>query len=67
MWQHWINAVLGVWLIALSFIGLTTAGLVWALVLTGIVVAVLSLWGAGEEAAERSHMADLELQLRHGN
>lgn len=65
MWQQWVNAILGVWLIAVPFIGFTSVGLTWALVITGIVVAVLALWGAGQEAGERSYLSQLETQVRH--
>lgn len=63
MWQQWVNAILGVWLIAVPFLGFASASLTWALVVTGIVVAVLALWGAGEESSERTHIAELEQRL----
>lgn len=65
MWTQWVNAVLGVWLIAVPFVGFTTVGLTWALVLTGIAVAIFAVLGAGQEASERQEMAQLEARLRH--
>jgi uncharacterized iron-regulated membrane protein len=65
MWMSWVNAVLGVWLIAVPFLGFTPVGLTWALVLTGIAVAVLAVWSAGQEASERTHIEQLEARLRH--
>lgn len=65
MWMQWVNAILGVWLIAVPFLGFTTVGLTWALVLTGIAVAVLAVWGAGQEASERQEIEQLEARLRH--
>jgi hypothetical protein len=62
--MQWINAILGVWLIAVPFLGLSTMGLTWALVLTGIAVAVFAVWGAGEEASERQEIEQLEARLR---
>jgi uncharacterized iron-regulated membrane protein len=65
MWMSWVNAVLGVWLIAVPFLGFTPVGLTWALVLTGIAVAGLAVWSAGQEASERTHIEQLEARLRH--
>lgn len=53
MWQHWINAILGLWVIALAFVGLTGATFMWTLVVTGLVVAILGFWGALDNS-ERS-------------
>ena len=64
-WMNWVNAILGVWLIAVPFLGFTTVGLTWALVLTGIAVAVLAVWAAGQEASERQEIEQLEARLRH--
>jgi len=47
MWQQWVNALLGLWVIVIPFLGLTGAALMWTLVVTGIVVAGLSLWAVG--------------------
>ncbi len=46
MWQQWINAILGVWLVVLAFLGLTGQTLMWSLGITGVVVAILGVWGA---------------------
>ena len=46
MWQQWINAILGVWLIVLAFLGLTGSALMWSIGITGLVVAILGVWGA---------------------
>ena len=54
MWQQWVNALLGLWVIAVPFLALTGASLMWTLVVTGIVVAVLGVWGASQEQSERS-------------
>ena len=53
MWQHWVNAILGLWVIVVSFLGMSGSGLMWTLSITGIVIAVLALWGAmGESSSE---------------
>ncbi len=56
MWQQWVNAILGLWTIVIPFIGLTGNAFAWTLAITGIVIAVLGVWGAIEypsTAAER--------------
>ncbi len=65
MWQQWINAILGVWTIIVPFLGFTAATFTWVLAITGIVIAVLAIWGVGEESTERQHTAELEYRLEH--
>lgn len=50
MWHHWLNGILGLWVIALSFLGLDGAALTWTLTLTGIVIAVVGFSGAMQRA-----------------
>lgn len=46
MWQQWVNLVLGIWLVILPWLGLTYESLqVWVLIV-GIAVAIMSIWGA---------------------
>jgi len=45
MWQQWANLVLGLWVIAIAFLGLSAYALMWTLVVTGIIIAGLALWG----------------------
>ena len=45
MWQHWINAILGIWVIVIPFLALTGSTLTWTLVATGAVILVLGFWG----------------------
>ncbi|MBI2025298.1 SPW repeat protein [Candidatus Kaiserbacteria bacterium] len=54
MWQQWTNAVLGLWLIVVPFTGMTGNTLTWALVITGVAVAALSLWGMQGTSSEES-------------
>lgn len=65
MWQQWVNALLGLWTIVVGFLGLSGSSLTWTLVITGAVIAILGFWGANVEANERTHLHDLETQLRH--
>jgi hypothetical protein len=46
MWQHWINFLVGLWVILSGFINLTTQGMQTNLIISGIVIAVLAIWGA---------------------
>jgi hypothetical protein len=60
MWQQWINLVLGLWVIAIAFLGISAATLVWTLSVTGIVIAALALWGAVYEQSDTHRQ-----ELRH--
>jgi len=53
MWQQWVNAVLGLAIIVVPFLGLAATSLTWTLVVIGLAVAVLALWGASQETSER--------------
>lgn len=53
MWQQWVNVILGLWIIAVPFLNMTGSGLMWALVITGLLVAALGVWGASEATSER--------------
>lgn len=53
MWQNWLNALLGLWVIVVPFLGISGSTLMWTLVITGVAVAVFALWGVQETSAER--------------
>ena len=53
MWQQWVNAILGLIVVAVPFLGLTAATFTWTLVIVGAAVAVLGFWGAQEVQTER--------------
>jgi hypothetical protein len=46
MWQQWTNALLGLAVIAVPFLGLTGDAFMWTLSIIGIAIAVLGAWGA---------------------
>jgi len=46
MWQHWVNFVLGVWVIITPYLNFSTNTLTGVLVVTGILIAVFAIWGA---------------------
>jgi len=52
MWKQWVNAVVGLAVIATPFVALSTTALMWTLVVAGLIVAVLSIWSAMEDPAE---------------
>ena len=54
MWQQWVNAVLGLAIIVVPFLGLTSTSLMWTLIVGGLAVTVLALWGASQETMERN-------------
>jgi len=57
MWQHWINAILGLWIILSSFLGMSVNAMTTNLVIMGIVVAILGFWGAYDASQEgQRHM-----------
>jgi len=54
-WQHWVNAVLGLWVLAVPFFfGIADTSLMWTLVISGLVIAALGVWGATDTQSERS-------------
>lgn len=64
MWQQWLTAILGLWVIAVPFIGITGAALVWTLAVTGVILAVLGVWGAQYEQSLEEELHELQLQHR---
>lgn len=53
MWQQWTSAVLGLAVVLVPFFGLSAAAFTWTLVILGVAIAGLGLWGAGETNTER--------------
>ncbi len=43
-WQGWVNFIAGLWIILSAFLGFTSDVMFSNLIITGLVVAVLSLW-----------------------
>lgn len=62
MWQQWVNAVLGLWTILVPFLGFSSSTLMWTLVVTGLAVAILAVWGATYEQSDIH-----QRELRHGH
>jgi hypothetical protein len=55
MWQQYVNVVLGLWVIAVPFLGLTATQNGWALGISGFVIAALSFWDASEHSSMAHH------------
>lgn len=55
MWQQWLNGVLGLWILTVPFLSLDATTMLWTLVSTGVVVAILGFWGASEHATMHMH------------
>ena len=57
MWKQWVNAILGLLVLAVPFLGLTTAAFTWTLAIAGILVAVLAVWSVaeGSTSSERTY------------
>ena len=49
MWQDWTNAVLGLLVIGIAFLGLQGATMTWTLAILGLIIAVIGFWGASAE------------------
>ncbi len=43
MWQHWVNGVLGLWVIVMALTGMQN---ITTIVVTGVVIAIVGFWGA---------------------
>lgn len=46
MWQQWINFLAGIWIIISPYLGFSSSAMTTNLVVTGIIVAILAIWGA---------------------
>lgn len=53
MWQQWTNVILGILVLAVPFLNLSASVMVWTLVIAGLAIAALGLWGAQETTSER--------------
>jgi hypothetical protein len=60
MWQQWVNAILGIAIIATPFLALSATALTWTLVVAGVAVAILSVWSAMKEESVEYHQYKLQ-------
>ena len=52
MWQNYVNAILGLWVIAASYLYVPSGSGRVLMLITGIVVAILGFWGGAEMPSE---------------
>jgi hypothetical protein len=62
MWQQWTNVILGLWVIAVPFLGFTGTALSWTLAITGILIAALGAWGALENTPDTGTSTSQRMQ-----
>lgn len=48
-WQHWVNGILGLWLIIASYLYVPSGAGRVVLFITGLIVAILGFWGGASE------------------
>ncbi len=60
MWQQWTNVLLGLWIIASPFLFDNADSLSTNLIVSGLIVAALALWGALEHQARYNDMRSRE-------
>ena len=65
MWQQWVNVLLGLWVFVVPFLGMSPSGMTWTLVVSGLVIAALGLWGAQETTTERESGSMMHRTQRH--
>jgi divalent metal cation (Fe/Co/Zn/Cd) transporter len=53
MWQNYTNAVLGIAVLVVAFLGLTDTTLTWTLGILGVLIAIVGFWG-GSSLGEHS-------------
>ncbi len=62
MWQQWINGILGLWVLIASYLYVPSGGDRVAMLITGIVVALLGFWGAASSNESQSSSRN---QMQH--
>ena len=60
MWQQWVNAIIGVGLIATPFLALSATVLMWTLMVAGAAVVILAVWGSMKEESSEYHRYKLQ-------
>ncbi len=55
MWQNWINALVGAWLVIASLLNMSAATMEMNLLVGGAAVAILGIWSLLESSAGEMH------------
>ncbi|MBI5003973.1 hypothetical protein HZC00_02675 [Candidatus Kaiserbacteria bacterium] len=53
MWQDWTNAILGLLIIGIAFLGLQGSQSTWTFAAIGLLVAVIGFWGVSEQGKQQ--------------
>ena len=53
MWQSWVLAIIGIWVIIMSYLGLSESAMTSWHWITGIVIIILGVWGAVDRGTAR--------------
>lgn len=56
MWKYWANAILGLWIILVPYLGFELGAKDVLLVVSGIVIAALAFWSVSEAKNTRDLM-----------
>jgi len=54
-WQGWVNFIVGLWLVLSGFLNFSADAMVPNLVISGLIVAILSLWEELQYKDDRMH------------
>jgi hypothetical protein len=57
MWKEYTNAVLGLCVVAVAFLGLSGAAFAWTVGILGALVLVLGLWGASMTSGWQDYLS----------
>lgn len=53
IWTQWTNVILGIIVAIVPFLNLTAVAFTWTLVVVGIAVVALGIWGAQEASSAK--------------
>jgi len=56
MWTTWLNGLLGIWIVVVPFINMTSSALKTTLVISGVVIAILGFAGRAAMSGTRATM-----------
>jgi hypothetical protein len=53
MWQHWVNFIAAIWVVISPYVGFTSSQMTTNLIITGVIVGILALWGGLETSGRK--------------
>ena len=54
VWQHWVNFILGLWIVLSAYMNFSVTGFTTNFTIIGIVIAILALWGALQQKSREN-------------